>query len=52
MVDSTPRAVSNYHEPLKWLIPQIDKFLRVRRLIWLGMWYRVPADSRVSIGLA
>jgi len=41
MVDNTPKAVSDCHELLKWLIPQIDKFARVRRLIWLGMWYRV-----------
>ena len=31
MVDNTPKAVSDCHELLKWLIPQIDKFPRVRR---------------------
>ncbi len=31
MVDNTPKAVSACHELLKWLIPQLDKFPRLRR---------------------
>ncbi|MGH8548545.1 MAG: hypothetical protein ACRERU_08100 [Methylococcales bacterium] len=31
MKDTTPQAVQATHELLLWLIPQIDKFLRMRR---------------------
>jgi hypothetical protein len=31
MKDTTPQAVQAAHELLRWLIPQIDKFPRVRR---------------------
>ncbi len=31
MNDSTPQAVQACHELLRWLIPQLDKFPRVRR---------------------
>ena len=31
MKDTTPQAVQAAHELLLWLIPQIDKFPRVRR---------------------
>ena len=31
MKDNTPQAVQSAHELLRWLIPQLDKFPRVRR---------------------
>jgi hypothetical protein len=31
MPASVPQAVQSCHEPLLWLIPQLDKFPRVRR---------------------
>lgn len=31
MKDTTPQAVQACHELLLWLIPQLDKFPRVRR---------------------
>lgn len=31
MKDTTPQAVQSCHELLKWLIPHLDKFPRVRR---------------------
>ena len=31
MADTTPQAVQAAHELLLWIIPQIDKFPRVRR---------------------
>ena len=31
MKDTTPQAVLSCHELLRWLVPHLDKFPRVRR---------------------